>query len=106
MVINITGVYLHMRPALVRGLERYSLEQSLHDGMQSSGADILRSFVDMIGDFCDSSNTALDKLQADILGGKQRFVLRCQRRVRFRQDANEVFGRERLQLHANGKPAL
>ncbi len=80
--------------------------QSLHDGMQPPGAYVLGVFVNMKSDFGESPNTTFHKLQADILGRNQRCVLRCQRRIRFGQDADEVFGRKRLEFHPNRKPAL
>ena len=53
-----------------------------------------------------SSRASRRELQLDALSLQQRRVLLGQRRLRLRQNADEIFHGERLQLHADGKASL
>ena len=96
MLVYIAGIDLDLRSALVRCLERYSFEQSLHHCVQASRADILGVLIHLEGDLGESPHTTVNKFDFDILGRKKRVVLQRQRGVRFGQDPDEIVRSQRL----------
>ncbi len=74
--------------------------------MQPARADVLGVFVDMKCHLSEATYAVFPEIERDLLGVEQRRVLRRQRRVGLGQDAHEVVGRQRLQLHADREPAL
>src|SRR5579864_868884 len=86
--------------------ERYHFQDALEHRVQPSGADIFRLLVDLGREYGDRVDAAVRKIEHDPVGCEQLPVLLDERVLRLRQDGFEVFLRQAVELHADGKPSL
>ncbi|CAM5192457.1 hypothetical protein CDEF62S_03510 [Castellaniella defragrans] len=86
--------------------ERQVFQQLFHDGVESPGADVLGGLVDRERQFGQAADAVFVEVQCDVFRRKQRRVLLGERGVRGAQNAHEVFGGERIELHPDRKAAL
>src|SRR5712692_1393420 len=87
-------------------VERHVFQQLLHDRVEPPGPDILRRRVDLHADLRHRLHRVGREPERDLLRPQQLDVLPDQRVLRFRQNADEILARQRVELHANGEPAL
>lgn len=67
-----------------------TLQQTLEQGVQATGTDVLGLFVDLPGDLGDALDAVLEKLDVQPFGLQQLAVLLGERRMRLGEDALEV----------------
>ena len=75
MLSHIFGVNDNGFARKFRGTETDVFQHFLHDGVQPSGADVLRLFVDLLGIKGDGFNGVLGEVQGDAFRRQQRHVL-------------------------------
>src|SRR5215472_12188396 len=76
-------------------------EQPFHAGVEAAGADVLEGAIDPLRVARDLANGFLGELKIDALGPQKSRVLLQQRVLRLRQDPNEVFLGQGIELDAN-----
>src|ERR1035437_9410388 len=103
---HVVGIDGHALLFHVGSLEADLIQHTLHDGMQTACADVLRSLVDFKSEVRDFRQCFRSELQLQPFGVEQRNVLLGERRLRLGEDLDEVFHRQRLQLHADGEAPL
>ena len=74
--------------------------------MQPSCADVLGAFVDPPSQFRDALQAPFVEADGKAFGFHQRFILLSERSGRLHEDALEVTGGQRRQLHPDGQAAL
>src|SRR5262252_6487172 len=74
--------------------------------MKTASADVFGLFVDRGGEAGDGFHCVVGDIELDAFGLEQRNVLLGERVFGLRENADEVFFFQRLQLDANGQAAL
>src|SRR5579871_4346283 len=103
---HVVGIHAHGFLRHVGCLEGDVFEQPLQHGMQSPGADVLATPVDLGGHAGKLGDGVVPEFDGHALGGHQGHVLASQGVARLREDALEVLFGQVLQLDADGQAAL
>src|SRR5947209_6406949 len=106
LLADVSGVNLHVLFLQVRRFERDFVEHFLEDGVQTPGADVFGLLVHAGGEARDGGYGCVGNVELDAFGIQQRDVLLDERILRLRQNADEIFFLQGLQLDADGQPAL
>ena len=105
-VMDIGLVDGHHLAFAILGLEAQLFQQLFHHGLQAAGADILDAFVHLLGNAGDGADRFGREVDGNLLGRQQGAVLLDQIGPRFRQDADEIGVRERLQFDPDRQTPL
>src|SRR6266851_5248286 len=103
---DVSGIYLHILLFEVGRFKRDFVENFFKNGVQTAGADVFGLLVHAGGEARNGGDGVLGDVELDSFGFQQRDVLLDQRVLRLRQNADEIFFLQRLQLYANGQPPL
>src|SRR4029077_4941410 len=103
---NVSAVNLHVLFLQVRRFEGIFVEYLFEDGVKAAGADIFGLLVYVGGEARDGGDRVFGDVELHPFRLEQRDILLDKRILRFGQNADEIFFFQRLQLDANGQPAL
>src|SRR5207244_4570452 len=87
-------------------VERDLIQQSLHDRVEAPRPDVLRARVHLHRDLRDRLHRVRREPERHLLRSEELGVLRDQRVLRFRQDADEILARQGVELDADRKASL
>src|ERR1035438_9894612 len=105
-LLHILRVDFELLPFFLRRLKADLVEHPFHNRMQSPRPNIFRTFVYPECKARDFFQRVGSELQLHAFGLQQRDVLPRQRRLRFGQNADEVFHGQRVQFHTNRETSL
>src|SRR5437667_1138187 len=103
---DVAGVDGQLLAGHVRRVERDLLQQPLHDRVEPPGADVLRARVHPHRDLRDRLHRIRREPERHLLRPEELRVLRDQRVLRFRQDADEILARQGVELDADREASL
>lgn len=88
------------------GLETEVIQEAFHDGVESSGADILGGLIELVGGVGHFLDAVGCELELDPFGTEERLILFRHGAGRFGEDADEVVPGQVLKFDADGETAL
>src|SRR5881296_3367673 len=103
---HVAGVDGQLLAGHVRSIERDLIQQSLHDRVEAPRPDVLRARVHLHRDLRDRLHRVRREPERHLLRSEELGVLRDQRVLRFRQDADEILARQGVELDADRKASL
>src|SRR6266851_8578042 len=106
LLVHVGGIHFDVFLLEVRSFKGQFVQNFFKDSVEAAGADVFRLLVDDGCELRDGVYGVVGDVELDAFGFEQRDVLLDERVLGLRENADEVFFLERLQLNANGQSAL
>ena len=102
--VNIVRINDHRVPRTVCRLKRDTLQQALHHGMQTPGADVFRLLIHLPSHLGDVINLGVNS-RSPLPSPLARHTAH-QRGIGLSENTDKIIGPQRIQFHPDRQPAL